>query len=107
MAREKQQRKRIVVLGGGFAGLSAALQLDPERHRVTLVDRRRWFEFLPNIHELLSGVKTPELLRLPLDRNLERAGHRFVRGTVTGIDTGARSVTLERRARPVPPPAGM
>ncbi|NIV47424.1 MAG: pyridine nucleotide-disulfide oxidoreductase, partial [Gammaproteobacteria bacterium] len=53
---------------------------------VTLIDRSRWFEFLPNIHELLSGVKTPELLRLPLDRNVRRAGHTFVRDTVTEID---------------------
>jgi NADH dehydrogenase len=87
----------VVVLGGGFAGLAAALELDPGRHAVTVVARSRWFEFLPNIHELLSGVKTPRLLRLPLDRNVRRAGHRFVRDTVTGIDLEARAVTTERR----------
>jgi NADH dehydrogenase len=64
---------------------------------VTLVDRSRWFEFLPNIHELLSGVKTPALLRLPLDRSVRRAGHSFVRDTVTAIDPVARTVAMQRR----------
>jgi NADH dehydrogenase len=92
MSRRRSERKRVLILGGGFAGLAAALELSPDRHEVTLIDRSRWFEFLPNIHELLSGVKTPELLRLPLDRNVRRAGHKFVRDTVTSIDPVERTV---------------
>jgi NADH dehydrogenase len=88
----------VLILGGGFAGLAAALELSPDRHEVTLIDRSRWFEFLPNIHELLSGVKTPELLRLPLDRNVRRAGHKFVRDTVTSIDPVERTVVTQRRS---------
>ena len=98
MSRRKPTRPRVLILGGGFAGLAASLALRPDRYDVTLVDRARHFEFLPNIHELLSGVKTPELLRLPLDRNVRRSGHRFVRDTVTAIETQERAVQLERRA---------
>ncbi len=93
----RQRRSRIVILGGGFGGLSAALRLSSRRHRVILVDQRPCFEFLPNIHELLSGVKTPDLLRLPLGPSLRAAGHRFVRDTVTAIDPSARSVSLRGR----------
>ncbi len=88
----------MVILGGGFAGLAAALELSPDRHDVTLIDRNRWFEFLPNIHELLSGVKTPELLRIPLERTVARAGHRFDRDTVTSIDPVGRKVVTRRRS---------
>lgn len=95
MARRAKQ-PRIVILGGGFAGLAAALELG-DGVRATLVDARPSFEFLPNIHELVSGVKRPEVLRLPLDRIVRRAGHRFVRDTVTAIDTNERRVELERR----------
>jgi NADH dehydrogenase len=98
MSRRRSERKRVLILGGGFAGLAAALELSPDRHEVTLIDRSRWFEFLPNIHELLSGVKTPELLRLPLDRNVRRAGHKFVRDTVTSIDPVERTVVTQRRS---------
>jgi NADH dehydrogenase len=91
-----RHRRRVLIAGGGFAGLSAALALDPEDHDVTLFDPTGWFEWLPNIHELLSGVKTPELLRLPLDRILRRAGHRFVREAVVGIEPGPRRVETAR-----------
>jgi NADH dehydrogenase len=101
MKKRRPERKRILILGGGFAGLAAALELRSDRHAVTLVDRSRWFEFLPNIHELLSGLKTPELLRLPLDRTVGRAGHRFVCDTVTKIDTAGRSVATRHR-KPIP-----
>ena len=101
MKRSPTRRKRVVILGGGFAGLAAALELGPDRHQVTLIDRSRWFEFLPNIHELLSGVKTPELLRLPLDRNVRRAGHTFVRDTVTAIDPVGRTVATQRRRKAI------
>ncbi len=97
--RTERNARRIVILGGGFAGLAAALRLD-RRHRVTLVDRSRHFEFLPNIHELLSGVKTPQLLRLPRDRIVRRAGHRFVQARIEGIDLESRRVHVTNR-RPI------
>ena len=79
-------RQRIVIVGANFAGLSCAQRLS-RRHAVTVVDPAPHFEFLPNIHELLSGVKTPDLLRLPRQRLLQRAGHGFLRDAVTDIDT--------------------
>jgi NADH dehydrogenase FAD-containing subunit len=89
----------VLILGGGFAGLAAAQELRADQYDVTLVARNRWFEFLPNIHELLSGVKTPDLLRVPLHENLRRLGHRFIRDTVTSIDPEACSIaTTGRRA---------
>jgi NADH dehydrogenase len=101
MKRSRTRQPRVCIVGGGFAGLAAAQSLRADRYRVTLVSRSRWFEFLPNIHELLSGVKTPELLRLPLDRNVRRAGHTFVRDAVTQIDPSARTVSTERRRTPL------
>lgn len=100
--RRRPTRRRVVILGGGFAGLAAALELDARRHDVTLVDRSRWFEWLPNIHELLSGVKTPDPLRLPLDRIVRGAEHRFVRDEVTRIDPAGRRVETRRRRTAIP-----
>lgn len=101
MSDDHGERARVLILGGGFAGLAAALAIRSDRFAVTLVDRRRAFEFLPNIHELLSGVKSPELLRLPLDEAMQRAGHRFIRDTVTAIDPEEASVSLRRRRAPI------
>lgn len=83
------------MLGGGFAGL-AALRTLPPRLRTTLVDMRPAFEFLPNLHELISAVKSRELLRLPLRTLATRAGARFVRARVVEIDPEARRVRLAK-----------
>lgn len=79
-------RKKVVIIGANFAGLACAMKLS-SAFAVTVIDTSDHFEFLPNIHELLSGVKTAKLLRLPRARILHRLGHRFVEDTVTGIDS--------------------
>ena len=81
-------RPRIVIVGANFAGLAAARQLGRE-YAVTVFDRSASFEWLPNIHELISGVKRASDLRLPRSRLVTRAGHRFVRAEVTAIDAAA------------------
>lgn len=98
--RVAHARPRIVIVGAGFAGLAAAQHLD-HRYDVTVIDRSPWFEWLPNIHELLSGVKRPSDLRLPRARLVKRAGHRFVRAEVVRIDAKAGAV-LTAQGRRVP-----
>jgi NADH dehydrogenase len=83
---------RIVIVGANFAGLTAAQHLGPE-YAVTVIDRSPWFEWLPNVHELLSGVKRPADLRVPRQRLVARTGHRFLRAEVETIDAGAGRVT--------------
>lgn len=101
MRTSNGRRPRVVILGGGFAGLAAAQGLEADRFDVTLVDRRIAFEFLPNIHELLSGVKSPERLQIRLDRALTELGHRFVNDTVASIDPVERAVRVGRRGGPI------
>lgn len=90
------KRPRVLILGGGFAGLSCANALEPRLFDVSLVDTRRAFEFLPNIHELVSGVKRPPALRINLKPAMRAASHRFVRGRVGAIDPTALTATLEQ-----------
>jgi NADH dehydrogenase FAD-containing subunit len=83
--------RQIVIVGANFAGLTAAQHLSRE-HAATVIDSSASFEWLPNIHELLSGVKRPETLRLSRRRVVTGAGHRFVRATVAAIDAPAGEV---------------
>jgi NADH dehydrogenase FAD-containing subunit len=86
-------RPRIAVVGAGFAGLTAARQLG-RQYDVTVLDGSPWFEWLPNTHELLSGVKRPADLRLPHRALVARSGHRFVNAAVAEVDaTAGRLVT--------------
>tara|TARA_R110000772_G_scaffold48088_1_gene109648 strand:+ start:31389 stop:32612 length:1224 start_codon:yes stop_codon:yes gene_type:complete len=86
-----RSRKKIVILGANFAGIACARRLS-KHHEVTVIDASACFEFLPNIHELLSGVKSAGVLRLPRKRLLESLGHTFVCETATAVDTQARCV---------------
>ncbi len=92
--------KRVVVVGANFGGLACAMAL-PRGLDVTVVDASPHFEFLPNIHELISEVKTPELLRLARERLISRLGHRFLLDSVTRIDAAGRAVhTASGRSLP-------
>ncbi|MDO8285957.1 MAG: FAD-dependent oxidoreductase [Rhodoferax sp.] len=84
--------KKILIVGANFAGLTAAIQL-PKTCDVTVVDPSPDFEWIPGIHEILSGVKTPQGLRLNRSQIVARAGHRFVQDQVTHIDTRRRRAT--------------
>ena len=77
-----EKRKRIAIVGGNFAGLTAAVNLS-RRHAVTVIDPSKHFEWLPNIHEILSSVKTPQGLRLDRTVIVKQAGHRFLQDRVT------------------------
>lgn len=82
---------RVVIIGAGFAGLSAATQI-PAQNDVTVLSRLPWCEFLPNIHELVSGQKEGGNLRLDAARRIEELGHRFVLDDVVEIDLETRCV---------------
>jgi len=86
-------RPRIAIVGANFAGLKAA-QMLPRRYDVTVIDQSPWFEWLPNIHEIISGVKRPSDLRLPRRRVVAAAGHRFLRAKVVAIDPSAGHLHL-------------
>lgn len=83
--------KRVVIVGGGFAGLSAARTLSDEL-KVTLIDRQADFEFLPSIHEIISRRQSVRSVRLPRGRVLHELGHRSLVGAVERIDLHRQEV---------------
>jgi NADH dehydrogenase len=89
--------RRILILGGGFGGIYAALELEKvlargEALEVTLVTRDNFFLFTPMLHEVAAGDLELNTIVNPL-RKLLRRVHTFV-GTVEGIDLDRRSVRV-------------
>ena len=87
-------RSRVVIIGGNFAGLVAASRLS-SGHDVTVIDPRADFEWTPNVHELLSGVKNRAGVTLPRAECVNRYGHTFLQDLVTDIDRDSSTVTTE------------
>lgn len=87
-------RPHVIIIGGNFAGLSAARALSARHSQVTVIDPSPDFEWLPHIHELISRGKKAEQLRHSRAELVERAGHTFVQDSVTAIDTRQQRVQL-------------
>lgn len=88
-----KKKFRVCIVGGGFSGLHAAQYFSPDKFEVTVVDPQPFIEWLPNIHEILSGVKKGDELRLPRQPIIERLGHTFRMEKVT--DISANAITTE------------
>jgi NADH:ubiquinone reductase (H+-translocating) len=86
----------VVIVGGGFGGLEAALTLKSlpgDAVTVILIDRNGSHCYVPSIHEVSSGKITSRSIQIPLETVLAPAGIRFVRDTVRSIDPANRRVS--------------
>lgn len=88
--------QRIVIVGGGFAGVWAALAAAEARGRarrndvgITLISRDPWLTIRPRLYE-----GTLDETRVPLDDVLHPAGVDRVQGSVQAIDVAARSLSV-------------
>ena len=89
------KKTSIVILGGGFAGLSAAMYLDKtlarhEEIEVMLISRENFVLFTPMLHEVAAGDLYPGDIVNPLRRILRHV--KFVEAEVQAIDLSGRRV---------------
>jgi NADH dehydrogenase len=92
-----EQLHRIVIVGGGFGGLQAALKLRRAPAHVTLVDRRNFHLFQPLLYQVATGALSPGEIASPLRGVLKRhAEATVVLGEVTDIDLEHRRVSLHQ-----------
>jgi NADH dehydrogenase len=89
------ERWRVVIIGGGFGGLSAAQHVNSDLVDVTLIDRRNYYLFQPLLYQVATGSLSAGEVASPLRSVLSRQKNtRVWLGTVVDIDPDSKSVHL-------------
>jgi NADH dehydrogenase len=91
----RQAGPRVVVIGGGFAGLAALHALRGRGMAVTLVDRNVYSTFQPLLYQVATAGLTSSDVAYPLWQVTRKTGAQFHRGMVAHIDTKNRVVGLD------------
>jgi len=98
VAENNLPKKRIVILGGGFAGMTAAACLERELQKdpgvsITLVSETNALLFTPMLAEVAGSSLEPSHISTPLRTTLHRT--EFIRGRVTAVDLENKRVLLD------------
>lgn len=89
-------RPKVIIIGGGFGGLSAAQTLKSAPVDVTLIDRRNYHLFQPLLYQVATGSLSPGEIAAPLRGVLGRQKNtRVLLGDVVDIDPVSKQVLLE------------
>ena len=95
----KAGRPRVVVVGGGFAGLSAAMALADMKVDVTLIDRRNHSTFQPLLYQVALAVLSPADIAQPIRSILSKKQNiEVLMDEVVGIEADSRRVLLRSGA---------
>ncbi len=88
-------QKHVVIIGGGFGGISAARALKRAPVRLTIVDRRNHHLFQPLLYQVATAALNPSDIASPIRRIVRRQRNAYViLGEATSIDTRRKIVQL-------------
>ena len=86
---------KVLVLGGGFAGVEAAIYLKKQELDVTLVSDRDYFYIYPTSIWIPTGEVTREDVSVPLDKLAMKHGFQLIIDSVVQLEAKAKKVTLK------------
>lgn len=89
-------RQRVIIVGSGFAGLTAAKALDGADLEITIIDRRNFHLFQPLLYQVAMAALNPSDIAYPIRSVFRRQENvtRVVLGEVDGIDLEQRVVSV-------------
>lgn len=88
-------KKKVVIIGGGFAGINAARALKGSDAEIILIDRRNHHVFQPLLYQVATAVISPAEIAAPIRQLEERQKNvSVVLGEVTGIDLASKTVDV-------------
>ncbi|MEZ3590127.1 MAG: NAD(P)/FAD-dependent oxidoreductase [Muribaculaceae bacterium] len=94
---EFPKKERVVIIGGGFAGLNLVKHLDKKRYDVTLIDRNNYHSFPPLFYQIASSGLDPGSISFPFRREMRKIKGRptYHMGDVKSVDVAAKMVKTQ------------
>src|SRR5712691_218973 len=90
---QTRAQKRIVIIGGGFAGIAAARALKCADAEVVLIDRRNHHIFQPLLYQAATAVLAPSEIAAPIRQlAVKQRNLTVLLAEVTGVDLNSRTV---------------
>jgi NADH dehydrogenase len=97
--QESNSKKRIVIVGAGFAGIHLAKALRKTNYEVILIDRNNYHCFQPLLYQIATAGLESGTISYPIRRLLQRYKKiRFYWGDVTKIDSANNTLILQTSA---------
>ena len=76
---EKGDKKRIVIVGGGFGGLELAKNLRKTGMQIVLIDKHNYHQFQPLIYQVASAGMEPSSISFPYRRIFQKYKNLYFR----------------------------
>lgn len=91
------QRPRVVIIGGGFAGINTARALKDANVDITIIDRRNHHVFQPLLYQVATASLSPADIAQPIRTILRRQDNvtAVLLDNVTAVDLAAQDVVLD------------
>lgn len=87
---------RVVIIGGGFAGISLAKQLGKQEVQAVLIDKHNYHTFQPLLYQVSTGGLEPDSIAYPIRKIVKDYPNFYFRlGNVVAIDTENKSVCTD------------
>lgn len=101
MDTDKEQLPRIVIIGSGFGGLTAAQSLSKAKVRVTVLDRTNHHLFQPLLYQVATGALSPANIAAPIRSVLRNSRNTEVfLADVLSVDVANKKVITADIAHP-------
>lgn len=95
---ERDLKQRLIIIGGGFGGLSVARYVDKSKWDVILIDKNNYHSFPPLFYQVASSGLEPSTISFPLRREIRGRHYRgvdFHFGEVRRIDVQGKKVETQ------------
>ncbi|TLD24377.1 hypothetical protein PspLS_06782 [Pyricularia sp. CBS 133598] len=96
-ARERKEKPRLVILGGGWGGVAILKELNPEDWNVTMISPANYFLFTPMLPSATVGTLELKSLVEPIRRILHRVGGHFLRANADDVDFSHKLVEVSQK----------